>query len=250
VGFVVGVVVGLTGVGGGSLMTPMLVFVFGISPLTAVGTDLLFAAITKAIGVAAHGFRGQVNWRVFRHLSAGSLPAAILAIFVLALMSNRGYALEGFVLTILGFALLGTAAAVMYRHNLRRALLWSTPQLRSIPAVVRAVAVGAVLGVLVSFTSVGAGAMGVAGLMLIYPRMAPAKIVGTDLAHALPLVTIAGLGHLHLGNVNYPLLVSLLIGSIPGIWIGTMLSSKLPAVYMRRILVGVLVTVGVVCIWR
>ncbi len=250
VGFIVGMIVGLTGVGGGSLMTPIMVYVFGLSPLVAVGTDLLFASITKTTGVAAHSLRNQIDWRVFRHLSTGSLPAAVLSVFVLSLLKSRGYSVERLVLPALGVALLATAAAIVYRHRVRGIVSWISPEALRIPPAARTIIVGVVLGVLVSFTSVGAGALGVAALMILYPSMSPAKIVGTDLAHAIPLVTIAGLGHLQLGNVNYSLLLSLLVGSVPGIWIGTALSSRLPAVYMRKILVVALLTVGVVCIWQ
>jgi uncharacterized protein len=250
VGFVVGVIVGLTGVGGGSLMTPLLVFVFHVSPLTAVGTDLLFAGLTKTVGVAAHSLRNQVEWWIVRRLLAGSLPAAVVSVYILSRLRAIGVSIETFLLPFLGIALLGTAVALVYMQRIRHAFPQRGPQNGRVTRTSQTVLVGALLGVLVSFTSVGAGALGVAALMVLYPKIAPAKIVGTDLAHAIPLVTVAGLGHLELGNVNYLLLLSLLVGSLPGIWLGTTLSSKLPEIYMRKILVGVLFTVGLVCIWR
>src|SRR5262245_45069354 len=213
-------------------MTPILVLVFGVPTLTAVGTDLLFAAITKIVGVGAHGVRGQIEWRVARLLALGSIPASIISVSILSWMTAHGASAERFVLRALAVALFGTALALIYGHRIRPPDFWS-----NVPKRVVTIGVGIVLGVVVSFTSVGSGAMGIAALMLLYPSMRPAQVVGTDLAHAIPLATIAGLGHMKLGNLNVSLLLWLLIGSAPGVWFGTMLGSRIPATYLRNILV-------------
>jgi len=249
VGFIVGSVVGLTGVGGGALMTPLLVFGFGVVPLTAVGTDLMFAAITKSSGIAAHGLRDNIDWGLFRWLALGSIPASLLSIVGLSRLEGSGYRGDAFILPTLGVALLLTAMAILSRQRLRDWVLRSAPQFRVIPEALRTVVAGTVLGVLVTVTSVGAGALGVAALMMLRPKMAAKRIVGTDIAHAVPLAGVAAFGHLRLGHIDWILLASLLIGSIPGIWVGTVMGSRLPEAYMRHILVGVLLTVGLICLW-
>lgn len=247
VGLVVGLIVGLTGVGGGSLMTPILVFVFKVPIELAVGTDLLFASLTKIAGVTAHSARGNVNWRIVGTLAAGSLPASIVTIMTMGYLKSSGKPLDGFVLPVLGFSLVATAAAVLLR---RRILAAGNGRygLSEAGSARITILVGIVLGVLVTLTSVGAGAIGVAALMLLYPALRPASVVGTDLAHAIPLVTVAGLGHLQLGNVDYRLLLGLLAGSIPGIWVGSTISARLPEVLMRRILACVLLVMGIACV--
>ena len=236
VGLVVGLVVGLTGVGGGSLMTPILVFVFKVPVELAVGTDLLFASLTKIVGVTAHSARGNVNWRIVGTLAAGSLPASIATIIAMGYIKAGGKPLDGIVLPVL-----------LLRKRILAASQGRYPLGEAGSARV-AVLVGVVLGVLVTMTSVGAGAIGVAALMLLYPALKPAAIVGTDLAHAIPLVTVAGLGHLQLGNIDYRLLLGLLAGSIPGIYFGSTLSARLPEVLMRRILACVLLVMGIACV--
>jgi len=247
VGLVVGIVVGLTGVGGGSLMTPTLVFLFKVPLDIAIGTDLVFASLTKIAGVAAHGVRGNVNWRIVSRLAAGSLPASIATILVMSQVKADGKPLDHVVLPLLGFSLVATAAAVMLRKRILAAGGKSF-ELTEQQSNRFATIVGVVLGVMVTLTSVGAGAIGVAALMLLYPKLRGAEIVGSDLAHAIPLVTVAGLGHLQLGNMDIRLLVGLLVGSIPGIYIGSTVSSRLPEVMMRRILAGVLLVMGISCI--
>jgi uncharacterized membrane protein YfcA len=247
VGLVVGLVVGLTGVGGGSLMTPILVFVFKVPVELAVGTDLLFASLTKIVGVTAHSARGNVNWRIVGTLAAGSLPASIATIIAMGYLKAGGKPLDGIVLPVLGVSLVATAAAVLLRKRILAASQGRYALGEAGSARV-AVLVGVVLGVLVTLTSVGAGAIGVAALMLLYPALKPAAIVGTDLAHAIPLVTVAGLGHLQLGNIDYRLLLGLLAGSIPGIYFGSTLSARLPEVLMRRILACVLLVMGIACV--
>ena len=247
VGLVVGVVVGLTGVGGGSLMTPTLVFLFKIPVDIAVGTDLIFASLTKIFGVTAHSARGNVNWRIVTRLGLGSLPASIATIFVMHQLKAHGKPLDPYILPVLGVSLVFTAAAVMLRKRILAAGgEWF--QMSEQASNRFATLVGVVLGVMVTLTSVGAGAIGVAALMLLYPKIRGAELVGTDLAHAIPLVTVAGLGHLQLGNIDYRLLLGLLLGSIPGIYIGSTVSSRLPEVMMRRILAGTLLILGISCI--
>jgi uncharacterized protein len=251
-GFLVSAVVGVTGVGGGSLMTPLLVLLFAVSPVTAVGTDLLFAAITKTGGAWAHARRGGVDWRIVGLLAAGSVPAAILALIWLHYFVSDPKALASVVNVGLGFALLLTAGALLFREQLRRwaarrAVNEKAGDARGADAArtaTRTVATGAVLGVLVSVSSVGAGALGVTALFFLYPGLAAARIVGTDIAHAVPLTLVAGLGHATAGVVDWPLLASLLAGSLPGIWLGSQLGRALPERVLRSALATMLVLIG------
>jgi uncharacterized protein len=245
-GFAVGAVVGLTGVGGGSLMTPLLVLLFGVAPVTAVGTDLLFAALTKTGGAWAHARRGNVDWKIVFRLASGSVPAAAVTLVLLHLYVPDPGRLSAIVSLALGFALILTAGALLFREQLhawaaRRAAAGSRPTFDS-PR--RTVALGAVLGILVTVSSVGAGALGVTVLFFLYPGLAAAHIVGTDIAHAVPLTLVAGLGHAAAGAVDWKLLWSLLIGSLPGIWLGSSLSRKIPERVLRTILAAMLVLIG------
>lgn len=255
-GFAVGLLVGITGVGGGSLMTPLLVFLFNFHPATAVGTDLLFAALTKVSGVwVHHGKHGSVDWKIVGWLSLGSLPFAVATLFALNHLASIGKEITGTITFTLGIALILTACALFVRSallhyadklgqiddehsNLENAARFKQLE---IPATVL---IGMVLGVLVTLTSVGAGALGTVALLFLYPRMTTLKIVGTDLAHAIPLTAIAGFGHWMLGNVDFVLLSSLLMGSIPGIWIGSHLSAKIPEKVLRPVLATVLLLIG------
>jgi uncharacterized membrane protein YfcA len=247
VGLVVGLLVGLTGVGGGSLMTPTLVFLFKIPVDIAVGTDLIFASLTKIAGVTAHSTRGNVNWRIVTRLGLGSLPASVATILVMGHFKAHGKPLDHIILPVLGVSLVATAAAVMLRKRIL-AVGSGTFNLSEETSNRVAIFVGVLLGVMVTLTSVGSGAIGVAAMMILYPKLRASEVVGSDLAHAIPLVTVAGLGHLQLGNIDYRLLVGLLLGSIPGIYIGSTVSSRLPEVMMRRILAGVLLVMGISCI--
>jgi len=258
-GFLVGILVGVTGVGGGSLMTPLLVFLFGFKPSVAVGTDLLFAAITKTSGVWVHHTKhGSVDWKVVAWLALGSLPCAVTTLLVLKHFMEIGKETTGAITFTLGVALLLTACSLLVRSVLmhRSAKLDAEDSVDElddvdensgrfkhlqIPATVF---VGAVLGVLVTLSSVGAGALGTVALLFLYPKMRTVKIVGTDLAHAIPLTAVAGLGHLGLGNVDLVLLSSLLVGSLPGIWIGSHLSAKLPERFLRPVLASLLLLIG------
>jgi uncharacterized membrane protein YfcA len=242
-GFVVGAIVGLTGVGGGSLMTPLLVLLFGVSPATAVGTDLLYAAVTKVAGVVVHGRRGHVRWDIVAGLAAGSIPGALATIATLSRLAIDHAALSRIVTASLGGALLLTATALLFKRRLqdwgRVSGAWHERWQGAFT-----IAVGALLGVLVTLSSVGAGALGVAALFFLYPRLAAAQIVGSDIAHAVPLTLVAGLGHAHLGTVDWTLLGSLLLGSLPGIGLGSALSARAPESLLRVVLALLLVLIG------
>ena len=247
-GFGVGGLVGLTGVGGGSLMTPILVLLFGTAPAVAIGTDLWFAAITKMAGGAMHHRRGGVDWEVVRRLSLGSLPTAVATLLWLH-FSGAGRVTHGWLMSTLGGVLLLTALAMIFKkrmHAYAQSLRAETPQAfrRAQPALT--VAAGALLGLLVTLTSVGAGALGTVMLVYLYPRrMTPARLVGTDITHAVPLTVVAGTGHLLLGNVNLMLLGMLLLGSIPGVLIGSHFSTKAPEGFLRMAIATILVLVGI-----
>jgi uncharacterized protein len=242
-GFGVGAIVGMTGVGGGSLMTPLLLSVFKLNPAVAIGTDLWFAAITKTAGSVSHHQAGHVNWRITALLLAGSIPATGATI---ALMHFTGLT-KGWASALtfsLGIALLLTAVVVAYRqawHAVGLRLERWIPERRKIMLTV---ACGVVLGVLVSLSSIGAGAIGATLIMLLYPRLESHRVVGTDIAHAVPLTLVAGIGHATLGHVDWSLLGALLIGSIPGIWLGAQLTRRMPEKIVRALLCAALVTAG------
>lgn len=256
-GFAVGLLVGITGVGGGSLMTPLLVFLFGFKPAVAVGTDLLYAAITKSAGVFVHhGKHKSVDWKIVCFLSMGSLPFAGMTLYVLKNLMAVDKDITGMITFTLGVALLLTASALMVRsvllHRAAKLQLDDTvsdadnsgrfsPRWEKVATVLT----GAVLGILVTLSSVGAGALGTVALLFLYPRMSTLKVVGTDLAHAIPLTAVAGLGHLSLGNFDLELLGSLLLGSVPGIWVGSHFSAKIPEYFLRPALVTLLMVIGV-----
>ena len=244
-GFAVGAIVGLTGVGGGSLMTPLLVLVFGVHPATAVGTDLLYAALTKAGGTVAHGRKGHIDWAITGRLALGSIPAAALTIWVLAQLPKGSNTIGAIISNGLGFALMLTAIAILFGRKLRAyAAAHEESPLRQRHLPVITVTVGAILGVLVTISSVGAGALGVAALFFLYPSLSPVRIVGSDVAHAVPLTLVAGLGHWLLGGVDWALLGALLLGSLPGIWLGSHVSAKVPEHILRRLLASMLVLIG------
>jgi uncharacterized protein len=246
-GFGVGMMVGMTGVGGGALMTPILVLLFGVAPATAVGTDLWFAALTKIVGGFMHHSKGSVDWQVLRRLCLGSLPAALATLAWLHL-SGQEQMKQGVILKALGCVLILTAAAMLFRAysqaiGTRRRSLAPEHFKRMQPALT--VAAGAVLGFLVTLTSVGAGALGVVMLVYLYPfRMVSARLVGTDIVHAIPLTILAGTGHLLMGNVNLGLLGNLLIGSVPGVIVGSLVGAKVPETLLRSLIALVLVAVG------
>lgn len=243
-GFVVGLLVGMTGVGGGSLMTPLLILLFGVHPVAAVGTDLLYACITKAVGTVLHGVNRTVDWRITARLAAGSVPATALTLLVLSQLDIHGDAASRMVSLILGIALIATALSLMFRSRILELVYSRVGELKPRRVVLLTVATGVVLGVLVSVSSVGAGALGITALLLLYPRYRMARIVGSDIAHAVPLTLLAGVGHWFLGSVLWGLLGSLLIGSVPGIILGSYLSARVPDVVLRFVLAATLLLVG------
>ena len=243
-GFAVGLLVGMTGVGGGSLMTPVLILLFGIHPATAVGTDLLYAAVTKTAGSLVHGFNRTVDWAVVGRLAAGSVPMTVLTIVALSYVDINGAAARELIAGVLTVALFVTALTLIFRDKIvgRYAARIGSLAPKRIAAIT--VGVGAVLGVLVSISSVGAGAIGVTALILLYPKLPTARIVGSDIAHAVPLTLVAGVGHWFLGSINLDVLASLLLGSVPGIVLGSYAAARIPEFALRIVLAAALVVVA------
>ena len=245
-GLVVGMIVGLTGVGGGSLMTPILLW-FGISPTTAVGTDLLYAAITKAGGVFVHNKKQNINWNITGWLSLGSVPAALLTLYILHILDTDTTALNSVIKYSLGWALVFTSVAILFKKKI---MVYSQRHAgdkfhkESKTQNFLTVAIGVLLGVTVTLTSIGAGALGTVTLFFLYPLLPTNRLVGTEIAHAVPLTLVAGLGHASMGNLDMFLLGQLLMGSLPGIYIGSMLSGKVPDLFLRNALAIMLFFVG------
>ena len=244
-GILVGGLVGFTGVGGGSLMTPLLILLFGIHASTAVGTDLLYACATKTGGTAVHGLLRTVDWRVVRRLAAGSVPATGFTILALSYFDMHGYAANRLITTLLGLALLMSSFALVFRRQILARYATRIETLSAGRTSTLTIAVGAALGVMVTLSSVGAGALGVTMLLLLYPRLPTARIVGSDIAHAVPLTLVAGVGHWALGSIDWPLLGSLLVGSLPGIVLGSYMSYRLPDLVLRLTLAAVLFIVAI-----
>ncbi len=244
-GLIVGLLVGLTGVGGGSLMTPILVLLFGFKPATAVGTDLLYAAITKSGGSWVHHRHGNIDWRITGRLALGSVPAAALSLFVLAHLGLENHNTARLISGALGVALLLTAGSLLFRQRLLTfARRYIGQALNEQQTALLTILVGAIVGTLVAWTSVGAGALGVTALAFLYPRLAARRIVGSDIAHAVPLTLVAGMGHWYLGSVDVPLLLNLLLGSLPGIALGSHFAARVPERRLRSLLAAVLILVG------
>ena len=245
-GLVVGMIVGLTGVGGGSLMTPILLW-FGISPTTAVGTDLLYAAITKAGGVFVHNKKQNINWNITGWLSLGSVPAALLTLYILHILDTDTTALNSVIKYSLGWALVFTSVAILFKKKI---MVYSQRHAgdkfhkESKTQNFLTVAIGVLLGVTVTLTSIGAGALGTVTLFFLYPLLPTNRLVGTEIAHAVPLTLVAGLGHASMGNLDMVLLGQLLMGSLPGIYLGSMLSGKVPDLFLRNALAIMLFFVG------
>jgi len=243
-GFFVGLLVGQTGMGGGSIMTPLLVLLFGVHPATAVGTDLLYASITKTVGTAVHGANHAVKWPIVFRLAAGSVPATALTLLVISRFDLRGSGASSGISTLLGVMLLATAVSLLFRQRL---LAWYYRRIDEVPVQrthALTVAAGALLGVLVTISSVGAGALGVTALLVLYPRLPMSRIVGSDIAHAVPLTLVASLGHWALGSVDMSILVSLLMGSIPGIVLGSIFAVRVPDAVLRPVMAAALAAVG------
>jgi len=225
-------------------MTPILIVLFGVSPATAVGTDLLFAAATKTIGSLVHGFNRTIDWRVVRRLATGSIPMTALALMVLSWLNMRTGGAHQMVTAVLSIALLLTAGALIARNKIFGIYSQRLANLNDRSIARLTIAMGAMLGILVTFSSVGAGAIGVTALVLLYPGVSTARIVGSDIAHAVPLTLIAGLGHGVMGSVDFHTLVSLLAGSLPGIFVGSSISARVPDTALRYVLAAVLIIVG------
>lgn len=245
-GLAVGLIIGLTGVGGGSLMTPILLH-FGIAPSSAVGTDLLYAAITKGGGIFVHSRKRNVDWLVAGELALGSIPASLLTLEALHHIGFDSKLVNHLITSMLGFALVFTALAIVFKHKLiaysQRNALWIT-RLDRRGQRIATIVTGVILGVLVTVTSIGAGAIGTVALFLLYPLLPTVKLVGTEIAHAVPLTLIAGLGHASVGNLDWPLLANLLAGSLPGIYVGSHLAHNVADHYLRPVLATILLLVG------
>lgn len=245
-GALTGFVVGLTGVGGGALMTPILLLVFGVSPVTAIATDLWFAAITKLVGARIHHANGQVDWQVAKRLWLGSLP---LALFVVVLVSLGAQVAKvewlskaiGVVVMITAVGLLAAPRLMAYARNRR---VSQAERFKAVQPVLTVVS-GAVLGLCVALTSVGAGALGSVMLLFLYPlRMTPHRLVATDIVHAIPLAVVAGLGYLFAGMVDGWMLISLLLGSVPAVLLGSLLAGKITGRWIQIVLAIVLLAAG------
>lgn len=243
-GFGVGLLVGMTGVGGGSLMTPLLILLFGVHPSTAVGTDLLYAAATKTGGSIVHGWSRSVHWPAVLRLACGSIPASALTLLVLWKLDLRSDTERSLVNLVLCFALLLTATSLIFRKALMERYRRTLERVDERTTAVATVITGIVLGVLVSISSVGAGAVGVTVLLLLYPRLPMATIVGSDIAHAVPLTLVAGIGHWALGDVDWGLMGVLLLGSLPGIVVGSYSATRVPEPVLRLMLASVLFVVA------
>jgi uncharacterized membrane protein YfcA len=243
-GFAVGFLVGMTGVGGGSLMTPLLILLFHVHPVTAVGTDLIYASVTKTGGSLVHGLNRTIDWRIVKRLAAGSLPASLLTLGLLWALKVDQSAYSALVTKVLGVALLCTAAALLFRRRLLATYSQRVGVLTDRQTRVFTIITGVALGVLVTISSVGAGALGVTALLLLYPELPVVKIAGSDIAHAVPLTLIAGMGHLVTGGIDTSVLVSLLCGSLPGIMLSSLFAPRLPDRALRIVLAVTLTVVA------
>lgn len=243
-GAFVGLLVGVTGVGGGSLMTPLLVLVFGFHPATAVGTDLLYASATKTVGTAVHGWRGTVDWRIVRRLALGSVPATVLTLLLLGRASHQVDDTARAISLALGGVLILTAISMFFRERIVDRFAHRLDRVPPRRIARLTVLLGAVLGVLVSLTSVGAGALGMTVLLILYSRTPVSQLVGSDIAHAVPLTLIAGIGHWFLGSIDFGLLASLLAGSVPGIIVGSLIASRISERALIPVLAITLAVVG------
>jgi uncharacterized membrane protein YfcA len=245
-GALVGLLVGLTGVGGGSLMTPILTLIFGVAPTTAVGTDLAFAALTKGFGTAAHRLHGNVKWDIVGLLCSGSLTTAIASILILKQLGPISKDWSHLITFSIGISVLLTALSLTVRT---RILEWVKKNPKKMPhgvgLKITTVFIGGAIGVLVTISSIGAGAIGATLILMLYPHLKTAEVAGTDIAYAVPLTALAGIGHWWLGNVDFGLLFGLLIGSVPAIWLGAKLSSTLPEKFTRTALAITLLLVGI-----
>ena len=249
-GALVGLIIGLTGVGGGSLMTPILVLGFAIPPAIAVGTDLLYAALTKCSGVYFHHKNHSVDWKIVLLLGSGSIPCSIITISILEHLKETGFNYDDIIILTLGVMLILTSIIILIKSQLI-SFIHSNHADSFVVNLVRnyrpqiTVLCGCLLGCVVTLSSVGAGAIGSAILFLLYPRKSSISIVGTDIAHAVPLTAIAGLGHLHFGSIDFNLLFGLLAGGIPAIYLGSLIGKKLPDKVLRPLIALLLLAMGI-----
>ena len=245
-GFAVGLLVGMTGVGGGSLMTPLLTLLFGVNPSVAVGTDLAFASLTKSAGTITHRARGTVQWYIVRRLCMGALPAALVATLALQYFGPLDAAIGQVIRYSIAVSVLLTVVAILLRGKM---LAWVNAkpgrQLHGRNLAAATIVSGAVLGILVTISSIGAGAIGATLLVMLYPKLTPAEVAGTDIAYAVPLTAIAAVGHWWLGSINWFLLLTLLVGSLPGITLGSWAARAVPEKLLRGLLAVTLTGVAV-----
>lgn len=236
----------MTGVGGGSLMTPILLW-FGISPATAVGTDLLYAAITKASGVWVHSKHKNIDWKITGWLTLGSVPAAAATLWFLSTLNTDTQAANAVIKQGLAVVLVLTALAILFKSKLQAFAskhAGDRYHLSGTSLNLLTVITGVILGVMVSLTSIGAGALGTVALFLLYPYLVTRRLVGTEIAHAVPLTLVAGLGHASMGNMDWSLLGYLLLGSLPGIYLGSHLTGRISDSVLRPCLAGMLLMIG------
>ena len=249
-GFAVGLLVGMTGVGGGSLMTPLLTLLFGVPPSVAVGTDLAFASITKSAGTLTHHLRGTIRWDIVKRLCIGALPAAVVATLALKSFGTLSPEIGQIIRYSIAASVLLTVVALIFKG---RMLAWINAhpekQLQGNKLAAATIIAGAVLGVLVTVSSIGAGAIGATLLVMLYPRMSSAEVAGTDIAYAVPLTAIAALGHWWLGSIHWELLASLLVGSLPGITLGSWVARSVPEQFLRVLLAMTLTGVAIKLIY-
>jgi uncharacterized membrane protein YfcA len=245
-GFLVGFLVGLTGVGGAALMTPMLILVGGVRPLVAVGTDLMYGAVTKAVGSLVHYRRGTVDLGIAWHLGLGSIPGALLGVALINVLKGEAAygAMDRFISRALALALIAVALSLLLRPSPRQGPARDVPSRPSRAQRRLTILFGAGIGFLVGLTSVGSGSLIAASLVTIYPEFPLRRIVGTDVFHAMCLTAVAGLAHLGLGTVDFPLLGGLLVGSIPGVWLGSRLATRVPNRVLRPVLGSLLLGIG------
>ena len=252
-GLVVGIAVGATGVGGGSLMTPILIMFYGINPAMAVGTDLLFASASKSFGVFLHGRNGSLDWRIVRWLAIGSVPATLLTLLFLH-NYPKGAQLDSLIKMTLAIAILATATFTLLQDQIMRLIKRGSSDVITELSESRqfqfTVLSGILVGTVVTISSVGAGVIGMMLLLLIYPKHAPIRLVGSDLAHAVIITAIAGAGHASLGTVDYSLLGYLLVGALPGIWVGSKIGFKLSEKPLKRLIAGLLIFIGGTMLWK
>jgi uncharacterized membrane protein YfcA len=236
-GFAVGLLVGMTGVGGGSLMTPLLTLLFGVPPSVAVGTDLAFASITKTAGTFTHRLRGTVRWDIVKLLCVGALPAAVLTTLALKQFGTLDASVGQFIRYSIAGSVMLTVVALLFKGKM---LAWLNAhperQFQGRALDTATIVSGVVLGTLVTVSSIGAGAIGATLLVMLYPRLSAAEVAGTDIAYAVPLTAIAAFGHWWLGSINWELLAMLLIGSVPGITLGSWVARSVPEKFLRALL--------------